>query len=208
MSSSLHNQPKDDFKSSPLTGVNKQKGRKRRLLPSKGQSSSTKGRTRTGIGSENNTDKRRKGPYVLFFQEKRRMVQQDNPNLSSREIVKAIGKLWNALTPEERKIYQDRIAAAQSVAALPVTPNSPIPAMDPFTLTEAVRTPAPAEAENTYILVQAGQISNPLTSRVSIESYDEAGKIKSFGKSPSMRSASAYLDIEVQCNHAEQDVPE
>ncbi|KND01359.1 uncharacterized protein SPPG_03172 [Spizellomyces punctatus DAOM BR117] len=136
------------------------------------------------------------------------MVQQDNPNLSSREIVQAIGKLWNALTPEERKIYQDRTAAAQSVAALPSTPDSPIPAMDPFILPEGVLTPGPAEAENTDILVQAGQISNPLTSPASIESYDEAGKIKSFGKSPSMRSASAFFDIEVQCNHAEQDVPE
>jgi hypothetical protein len=52
-----------------------------------------------------------KGPlnnYVVFFTEKRPEVAEANPDLKAKEIMSKVSDLWNAMTDDEKKVYDDK----------------------------------------------------------------------------------------------------
>jgi len=54
--------------------------------------------------------KRASGAYVFFTDEMRPKVLQDFPNIRFAELGRELGKRWRALSPEEKKRYEDMAA--------------------------------------------------------------------------------------------------
>ena len=46
--------------------------------------------------------------YMLFCQEKRVQLKQDNPEMKSTEIVKEMGRAWRGLEDDEKKLFVDK----------------------------------------------------------------------------------------------------
>lgn len=46
--------------------------------------------------------------YMIFVRETRSKVQKENQDMHVLEIMKQVGKQWQNLTDEERKVYQDK----------------------------------------------------------------------------------------------------
>jgi hypothetical protein len=46
--------------------------------------------------------------YILFSIEQRQKVKDEFPKLKFGQIAKKLGKLWKALSPEERAAYEER----------------------------------------------------------------------------------------------------
>jgi len=52
-----------------------------------------------------------KGPlnnYVVFFTEKRPEIAKANPDLKAKEIMKKVSEVWETMTDEEKKIYEEK----------------------------------------------------------------------------------------------------
>jgi hypothetical protein len=49
-----------------------------------------------------------KSGFILFSVEQRPKVKQEFPKLKFGQVAKKIGKLWKALTPEERAAYGEK----------------------------------------------------------------------------------------------------
>jgi hypothetical protein len=53
-------------------------------------------------------DTKKKSGFVLFCEEERPSLEEDNPDLTNQQLVKELTKAWNALEEEERSDYNDR----------------------------------------------------------------------------------------------------
>lgn len=48
--------------------------------------------------------------YMMFVNDQRETVKKANPNLTNKELVSELGKLWNALDEDGKKKYKDSAA--------------------------------------------------------------------------------------------------
>lgn len=53
---------------------------------------------------------RKKSGYILFCQEERENLKEENPELTNQQITKELGATWKALSPEEQVEYNERAA--------------------------------------------------------------------------------------------------
>ena len=53
-----------------------------------------------------NRPKRKKSSYILFCQEKRNEVKEDNPEWGPRDVTSELGRLWRELDEEEKAQYK------------------------------------------------------------------------------------------------------
>ena len=65
--------------------------------------------------SKKKTNPRKKSGYILFCQEKRESLKEDNPDLSNQQIIKELGAMWKALSSDEQAEYNERAAEESSV---------------------------------------------------------------------------------------------
>ena len=47
-------------------------------------------------------------PYILFSMSERPRIINSNPNMEARDIFSEIGKRWNNLSNDERRIYEKK----------------------------------------------------------------------------------------------------
>lgn len=57
---------------------------------------------------ENKEKKKKKSGYILFSNETRKSLKEDDPNLSSKEVMKMLGSLWSDLSAEEKEVFNNR----------------------------------------------------------------------------------------------------
>ncbi|KAL1916519.1 uncharacterized protein VTP21DRAFT_5710 [Calcarisporiella thermophila] len=78
---------------------------------------SKKGDAKVSRKKTEGTKKRKKDPnapkrplsaYMLFSQEKRKQVLEENPDVKFTEVGKLLGAMWKELSEEEKKIYNDK----------------------------------------------------------------------------------------------------
>ena len=51
---------------------------------------------------------RKKSGYILFCQEERESMKEDNTDMTNQQITKELGAMWKALSPEEQTDYNER----------------------------------------------------------------------------------------------------
>ncbi|OJJ00221.1 hypothetical protein ASPVEDRAFT_555460 [Aspergillus versicolor CBS 583.65] len=75
----------------------------------------TKASTRDGAGSRKKKDpnapKRGLSAYMFFANDTREKVREENPGIAFGQVGKMLGEKWKALSPKERKPYEDKAAA-------------------------------------------------------------------------------------------------
>lgn len=64
--------------------------------------------------SKKKTKNRKKSGYILFCQEERDGLKEENPHMSNQQITKELGSAWKALAPEEQDVYNERAAVEGS----------------------------------------------------------------------------------------------
>jgi hypothetical protein len=85
--------------------------------------------------------KRASGAYVFFTNEMRPKVLQEYPGIKFVELGKVLGERWRALTPEEKKRYEDM--AAEDKVRFQME-------MQQYTANQAAAAPPPPSAEHAY----------------------------------------------------------
>ena len=78
-------------------------------------SKKSKGKKKGKKSSKKKTNPRKKSGYILFCQEERESLKEDNPDLSNQQITKELGAMWKALSSEEQAEYNERAAEESSV---------------------------------------------------------------------------------------------
>eukprot|EP00029_Vermamoeba_vermiformis_P008166 TRINITY_DN3742_c0_g1_i1.p1 TRINITY_DN3742_c0_g1~~TRINITY_DN3742_c0_g1_i1.p1 ORF type:complete len:325 (-),score=71.29 TRINITY_DN3742_c0_g1_i1:20-994(-) len=59
-------------------------------------------------GGKDSKVKRPRTAYMYFMQDTRAKVQQDHPDMKFTEVTKEVGKLWSALSAEDKKPYEEK----------------------------------------------------------------------------------------------------
>jgi hypothetical protein len=77
--------------------------------------------------------------------EKRPSIMQEHPSLTPLELVKLIGAMWVALSPQERLVYQQRIQTLDTEASTAARPVNPPANTEASPNTRPVSPPANAE---------------------------------------------------------------
>ena len=64
--------------------------------------------TKDKTTKDKNKDVRKKSGYILFCQEERAALKEDNPDLTNQQITKELGKAWKELSEDEQNEYNQR----------------------------------------------------------------------------------------------------
>jgi len=64
--------------------------------------------------ADSDKPKRPLSAYFLFAGDKRANVKSKFPTIANTEIVKKLGEMWRELPANERKVYEDKAAAAKA----------------------------------------------------------------------------------------------
>ncbi|POY70702.1 hypothetical protein BMF94_6285 [Rhodotorula taiwanensis] len=80
-------------------------------MPKEGKTRSGKATAAAKPKKDPNAPKRNLSAYMIFSQDKRAEVKEENPDVSFGELGKLLGAKWKSVTPEEKKIYEDKAAA-------------------------------------------------------------------------------------------------
>ncbi|BGP58039.1 hypothetical protein JCM8202_001722 [Rhodotorula sphaerocarpa] len=80
-------------------------------MPKEGKTRSGKTASSAKPKKDPNAPKRPLSAYMLFSQDKRAEVKEEQPDVSFGEIGKILGSKWKEATPDEKKPYEDKAAA-------------------------------------------------------------------------------------------------
>ena len=62
-------------------------------------------------GSDPNKPKKGNTAWIFFTNDMREKVKADNPDAKTTDLTKIMSPMWKALTPEEKKPYEDKAKA-------------------------------------------------------------------------------------------------
>ncbi|KAI5837275.1 high mobility group box domain-containing protein, partial [Morchella snyderi] len=87
-----------------------------------------------------NAPKRGLSAYMFFANEQRENVRSENPGIAFGQVGKVLGERWKALTPLQRKPYEDKAQIdkeryEKQKAAYLVSPPAPVKMDDKPTIT-------------------------------------------------------------------------
>lgn len=78
----------------------------------KSKNNNTSNRTRKT--KDPNAPKRSRSAYIIFCNENRSSVQNNNPELGAKDVTKTLAKMWKSL-PDKKKVTYNKKAAADKV---------------------------------------------------------------------------------------------
>lgn len=100
----------DEEDAKPTKGKGTGKAKKAPAKPA------AKGAKKPKVKKDPNAPKRAPSGYILFGQERRPQLKDEDPNMTFGELTKAIAAEWNEMSAKEKKPYNDKSAKAKVVA--------------------------------------------------------------------------------------------
>ena len=74
----------------------------------KGLGQKTKGSKKKDNASQEAKPVRAKNSFIVFCDEKRPIIKQQNPGITPAETTKKISELWKLLSKEEKDVYKEK----------------------------------------------------------------------------------------------------
>jgi len=110
----LAEKDKDRYEKEKVEWVDEEHVEEKVQSSKKIQSSKKGKKSKKAKKSKKKTKARKKSGYILFCQEKRRDMKEDNPDMSNQQITKELGAMWKALSPDDQTEYNERATEESS----------------------------------------------------------------------------------------------